>query len=121
MPGKAAIRGVSVLGGHPEYDPQLFDAARLLQTGEADFLLWTSSFNPARIPPASPVPGVVLGCNGMAFDKEPDVYIPVATPGVDHAGHVFRTDNVVALRLRKLRDSALPSVAAAVNAIEQVL
>jgi formylmethanofuran dehydrogenase subunit B len=28
-----------------------------------------------------------------------------------HAGHFYRSDNVVALRLRKVADSVLPSVA----------
>ncbi|HVS26728.1 MAG TPA: formylmethanofuran dehydrogenase subunit B [Burkholderiales bacterium] len=107
--------------GHPEYDPHHFSAPRMLETGEADFLLWVSSFNSKRVPPASQAPTVVLGCNGMVFKKEPDVYIPVATPGIDHAGHIYRTDNVVALRLRKLRQSALSSVAEVVTAIEKAV
>ncbi len=42
---------------------------------------------------------------------EPDVFIPVATPGIDADGHLLRTDKVVSLHLRRLRASALPSVA----------
>ena len=64
---------------------------------------------------------MVLGCNGMVFKKEPDIYIPVATPGIDHAGHIYRTDNVVALRLRKLRETKLPSVADVITAIEKAI
>ena len=45
----------------------------------------------------------------MTFTKEPDVFIPVGTPGIDHAGHAYRMDNVVAIRLKKLRHSGLPS------------
>ncbi|MGH8750228.1 MAG: formylmethanofuran dehydrogenase [Burkholderiales bacterium] len=103
--------------GHPEYDPHLFDCARLLEAGEADFLLWSSSFKAQHTPPASGVPTVVLGVSGMRFEREPEVYIPVATPGLDHSGHAYRVDNVVALHLKKLRDSPLPSVAAVVNMI----
>ena len=111
---------ISLGSGHPEYAPHFFSAARMDADG-ADFLLWVSSFNPKRVPPASQAPTVVLGCNGMAFKKEPDIYIPVATPGIDHSGHIFRTDNVVALRLCKLRESSLPPVAEAVTAIEKAI
>jgi formylmethanofuran dehydrogenase subunit B len=57
----------------------------------------------------------------MTFEKEPDVFIPVGTPGIDHTGHAYRLDNVVAIRLKKLRDSNLPSTATVLNAIEQHL
>ena len=93
----------------------------MLQKNEADALLWVSSFNENRTPPDNTVPTVVLGRSGMSFSREPDVYIPVATPGIDHSGHIYRTDNVVALPLRKLRESALPSVARVVAEIEKAL
>jgi formylmethanofuran dehydrogenase subunit B len=57
----------------------------------------------------------------MTFAKEPTVFIPVGTPGIDHAGHAFRMDNVVAIRLKKCRDSGLPSTAEVLNTIEQAL
>jgi formylmethanofuran dehydrogenase subunit B len=105
----------------PDHDPYHYSAARLLNGGGTDFLLWISSFNEARIPPAAGVPTVVLGRAGMTFDQEPAVFIPVGTPGLDHAGHLFRADRVVTLPLRQLRDSAYPSVADAVAAIEAAL
>jgi len=104
--------------GRPEHDSYHFSTARLLATGGADLLLWISSFNEARIPPATAVPTIVLGRDGMALERQPAVFIPVGTPGVDHAGHLFRTDRVVALPVRRLRDSPLPSVADAIAAIE---
>jgi formylmethanofuran dehydrogenase subunit B len=57
----------------------------------------------------------------MSFAKQPDVFIPVGTPGIDHAGHAYRLDNVVAIRLKKLRDAGLPSTAEVLTAIEQAL
>jgi formylmethanofuran dehydrogenase subunit B len=57
----------------------------------------------------------------MEFTREPDVFIPVATPGVDATGHCYRADKVVALPLRKLRDSTLPSAAHALDAIRAAL
>lgn len=107
--------------GFPEYDPFLNDVNAMLGNGEADALVWVHAFNTAAVPPAAALPTIVIGRSGMVFDKEPDVFIPVGTPGIDHAGHVFRLDNVVAIRLKKLRESALPSTAEALYAIEQAL
>jgi formylmethanofuran dehydrogenase subunit B len=93
----------------------------LLQSGEADALLWVHAFNAKSIPPVTNLPTIVVGRSGMVFTKEPEVFIPVGTPGIDHAGHAYRMDNVVAIRLKKLRDSGLPSTADVLNAIEQAL
>ncbi|MGR9088509.1 MAG: formylmethanofuran dehydrogenase subunit B [Gammaproteobacteria bacterium] len=107
--------------GYPEYDPFLNDANALIADGEADALVWVQAFNAKAMPPTDHLPTIVIGRSGMTFAKEPDVYIPVGTPGIDHAGHAYRMDNVVAIRLKKLRDSGLPSTADALNAIEQAL
>lgn len=107
--------------GYPEYDPFLNDCQQMLDNGEADALLWVQSFNAQSVPPVVNVPTIVVGRSGMTFDQEPDVFIPVGTPGIDHAGHAYRLDNVVAIRLKKLRDSGLPSTADVLNAIEQAL
>ncbi|MGZ5010444.1 MAG: formylmethanofuran dehydrogenase subunit B [Methylobacter sp.] len=107
--------------GFPEYDPYLNDANFLLNNGEADALVWVQAFNAKAVPPATDLPIIVVGRSGMTFAKEPDVFIPVGTPGIDHAGHAYRMDNVVAIRLKKLRDSGLPSTADVLNAIEQAL
>ena len=107
--------------GTPEYDPYHFSFERLLAGEEADALLWISALDAARSPPTTDVPAIVLGRPGMQFEKPPAVYIPVATPGIHHAGHFFRGDNVVAVRLRKLIESPLPSVAQALEQIEAAL
>jgi len=107
--------------GFPEYDPYLNDANFLLSNGEADALVWVQAFNAKAVPPATDLPTIVVGRSGMTFAKEPDVFIPVGTPGIDHAGHAYRMDNVVAIRLKKLRDSGLPSTSDVLNAIEQAL
>jgi len=107
--------------GYPEYDPFLNDTKLLLANGEADALVWVQAFNVTAVPPTTSLPTIVVGRSGMTFSKEPDVFIPVGTPGIDHAGHAYRMDNVVAIRLKKLRDSGLPSTAEVLNAIEQAL
>jgi formylmethanofuran dehydrogenase subunit B len=112
---------VSFSKGYPVYDPYLFDSHSMVKNGEADVLLWVQAFNVNAKPPVCNIPTIVVGRCGMTFDKEPDVFIPVGTPGIDHAGHAYRTDNVVAIRLKKLRDAALPSTAEVLSAIEVAL
>ena len=107
--------------GFPEYDPFLNDVDFLLSESEADALLWVQAFNAELTPPDTDEPTIVLGRSGMTFAKEPDVFIPIGTPGIDHLGHAYRLDNVVAIRLKKLRDSGLPSTAEVLTAIEQAL
>lgn len=106
---------------YPEHDPYHFSTDRLLASGEADALLWVSSFNPDRTPPATQLPTIVLGHPEMKFEQEPEVFIPIALPGADHKGIMFRTDNVVSLPLYQLRNSTLPSLAVVLGAIEQAL
>ncbi len=105
--------------GYPEYDPYLNDTNVLLANGEADALVWVQAFNAKAVPPVTSLPTIVVGRSGMTFAKEPDVFIPVGTPGIDHVGHAYRMDNVVAIRLKKLRESGLPSTSDVLNAIEQ--
>jgi len=107
--------------GYPEYDPFLNETKTLLDKGEVDALVWVQAFNVNAVPPVTDLPTIVVGRSVMTFTKEPDVFIPVGTPGIDHAGHAYRMDNVVAIRLKKLRDSGLPSTAQVLNAIEQAL
>ena len=112
---------VNFAKGYPVYDPFLFDAQTMVKNGDADALLWVQAFNGNVVPPQTEIPTIVVGRSGMTFSKEPDVFIPVGTPGIDHAGHAYRLDNVVAIRLKKLRDSGLPSTAEVLHAIEQAL
>jgi formylmethanofuran dehydrogenase subunit B len=99
----------------PQHDPRNFDAERLLARGATDALVWVSSFDPAKTPPPGSVPTVVLGHPAMEVDCE--VFIPVGVPGIDAAGHLFRTDSSVAVPMPQLRDRGLPDVANVTAAI----
>lgn len=112
---------VNFARGYPEYDPYRFDTQTMLTNGEADVLLWLHAFNNTALPPQTTVPTIVIGRAGMQFDTPPAVYIPIGTPGIDHAGHGYRLDNVVAIRLKQIRDVNLPSTAAVLSAIEQLM
>ncbi len=103
-----------------DFDPHLYAASNVLARGEADCLLWISSLSEDP-PPAFDGPTVVLGRADLKLAREPGVFVPVATPGVDADGHLLRTDKVVSLYLRRLRTSSLPSVAQAVEGLLQRL
>ena len=100
-----------------EHEPLRFDAGRLLADGAVDGLLWISSFDPSRLPPATWLPCIVLGPPAMAerLRGQPaardQVFIPVATPGLNAAGHLFRTDGLVVVPLGAARDDGLAGVA----------
>jgi len=111
------LRTVYEIAG-PRYEPLLFDTDRLLKAEEVDALVWISAFDPERTPPAANCPVVVLGRADMQFARAPDVFIPVAVPGVQHTGFLHRMDAVVALPLLAPAPCGLPSVAQAIAAIQ---
>jgi formylmethanofuran dehydrogenase subunit B len=103
--------------GYPDYDPYHYSTERLLESEEADALIWISAFDQESLPPVTHIPTVVLGRAGMHFTQTPEVFIPIGTPGIDHAGHTYRTDYMVVMPLCKLRDSGLPSTAEILRAV----
>jgi formylmethanofuran dehydrogenase subunit B len=107
--------------GYPEYDPYDFSTDRQLMDGQADALVWISTFNPERLPPTTNIPSIVIGHANMKLAAEPDVFIPVAIPGIDHIGTMFRIDSVVSLPLDQLRESELPTLREVLTTIEDQL
>ena len=90
-------------------------------TRRAICCVWVASYTPDLSPPDTDVPMVVLGTPGLKLTKTPAVFIPVGTPGVDHAGLIVRCDNVVSLPLRNLGRSTLPRAADVLAQIEAAL
>jgi formylmethanofuran dehydrogenase subunit B len=107
--------------GHPDYDPYHYDSKRMLAENETDALLWINSFNPKRLPAENNIPNIVIGHAATQFTQEPAVFIPVATPGIEIKGIQFRSDSSVSLPLQQLRQTALPSLANVLAAIESGL
>ena len=113
------------------HEPHWFDAQRLMDDHAVDGLLWISSFNPARVPVANALPRIVLGPPAMAatLRDSPDgaqglrdcVFIPVATPGLNAAGHLFRTDGPIVLPVFAVRDDGLPGAAAVLTRLCDLL
>jgi len=90
-----------------EHEPLRFEAKRLLAEGGADALLWIASFGNEYEAPSTKLPTIVIG---HAYSAPPPgaVFIPVATPGLDDAGHLYRVDGSVMLPIEALRAPALP-------------
>jgi formylmethanofuran dehydrogenase subunit B len=108
--------------GAPRHDPYLYSAERLIESGEADALVWVSTLGggpPPVLPPELPL--ILLAPPGSDMSSVPAVFLPVGRPGIDHAGQIFRADGVVALPLSALRPSTLPSAGATLQAIAQAI
>ena len=71
----------------------------------------------SRRPPTARL--IALAHPATEFEREPDVFIPVGQPGLDHAGLVFRANSTVGLHLKKYRDVGLVSVADAIKRIAE--
>jgi formylmethanofuran dehydrogenase subunit B len=108
--------------GAPRHDPFLYSAERLIESGEADALVWVSTLGggpPPVLPPELPL--ILLAPPATEMPSAPAVFLPVGRPGIDHAGQVFRADGVVALPLSALRPSNLPSARETLRAIAQAM
>ena len=112
---------VSYSTGAPDYDPYRWAIGRMLKDGEGDLLVWIASISPDLSPPETDLPMIVLGTPGLKLAKEPAVFIPVGTPGLDHAGRLIRVDNVVSLPVKDLGRAPLPPVAGMLASIEAAL
>ena len=93
-----------------------------LQDGDLDTM--RRAFGLRDLPLPSPVPPTVLLARpdaAAAATRGAEVVIPIGTPGLDHPGAVFRTDGVVSLPVRQLRDAGLPSAARVLRLIGREL
>lgn len=112
----------SLAAGVPDHDPWRFAAGGLLDRGDVDCLVWVSTFSD-RDPPEVAGPTIALARCGHLPARSVDVLIPVGTPGLDHPGSLYRTDGVVSLPLRRLREegAGLPTAAEVLDAIRREL
>ena len=106
-----------------EHEPLRFDAQRLLADRAVDALLWVASFGTEPAPPEDDLPRIVLGhpAFAVAARRERCVFIPVSTPGIGSAGHLFRTDGSVLMPLHAVRSEGLPTVADVLGRLTRAL
>ncbi|ALL70076.1 formylmethanofuran dehydrogenase, subunit B (plasmid) [Paraburkholderia caribensis MBA4] len=108
-----------------EHDPHRYDTQRLLDERAVDALVWVASFGADLPPPQTSMPTIVLGHPGLAASSADrpgaTLFIPVSTPGIGSAGHLFRTDGGVVLPLVPVYDDSLPTVAHVATQIAHAL
>jgi formylmethanofuran dehydrogenase subunit B len=87
------------------------------ETIEHDLMILVDSFKLENTLINNNKPLIIIGNN----NKNADVFIPIATPGLDCSGTLFRVDSSVILPLKKVRENNLPTLAEVMNAIETLL
>jgi formylmethanofuran dehydrogenase subunit B len=70
----------------PDHNPWQYRAARLVDSGEADCVLWISAYRAAVPDWSGDPPAIALAPADAKFPKVPRVHIAVGAPGRDHDG-----------------------------------
>ena len=89
LTGHTLPLGFSGPGGPPRHDPYLFDATRLVDSGEADAAVWIAADAVSQPAWSRPVPMVALTAAEARLDPAAAVAIAVGRPGVDHDSVLF--------------------------------
>ena len=110
---------VKYSNGAPSHDIKGYGTEKIIAENSNDLLLWISSFDPALAKPRSISPTIVLSRPSVRAAREADVFIPIATPGLDHEGNLVRADSAISLRVKKLRELGLPTASSVLNAIRE--
>ena len=98
----------ALVQGIPEHDAHRYASATLVGAGEADLLVWINPLQPTP-PPAVDLPVLAFGHPATEFAHPPELFFPLAVPGVHRAGQLHRVDGMALLPLRARVDSGLPS------------
>ena len=125
--GQSAVATGAWLTGYPlrttfgktlRYEPQINSTKNLLASAAVDAVLWIDAYGGHSAPPPGELDKTIVLAAREAPERDRyGVFIPVGTPGVDHAARLMRTDTVVTLPLKQQRDSGLPSVADVITRI----
>lgn len=80
------------VAGLPEHDPWRYGARRLIESGEADALLWVDALAASGVEWPHGVPTVVLSASGRDEEAAGDVLIAVGCPGRDHDAALYLSE-----------------------------
>lgn len=86
-----------------------------------DAMVWINSFSPEKPMPTTASPTIVIGNSNLQFTTPPAVFIPIATPGLDCSGTLFRVDSSIVLPLKQTRESTLPTLAEVMTKLDALL
>ncbi|MCI0466946.1 MAG: tungsten formylmethanofuran dehydrogenase [Beijerinckiaceae bacterium] len=84
--------------GFPEHDTWRFDTTRMIESGEADAALWISAYGAEAPRWKRNIPVAALVSPQTVFAREPNVYIEIGCPGLDHDAAEFgrETNSIIA-------------------------
>ncbi len=92
-----------------------------LPDAKPDVQIWVNSFSADAPPSFCHMPTIVLGNANTPWGNHANVFIPIATPGLDCSGTMMRVDSSISLPLKQVRESNLPTLADVVRKLEALL
>jgi formylmethanofuran dehydrogenase subunit B len=101
--------------GFAEHDPWVFDAERLIESGEADCVVWISAYGAEvpRFPDHATL--IALADAAAEFTRSPAVRVEIGRPGVDHDGVDYCASMATFASRTASRPSEAPSAAATIG------
>jgi formylmethanofuran dehydrogenase subunit B len=106
---------VKFIGNTFKHDRVSYNNKVLIDNQNVDTIIHISTLTSDKIKLDKRYFNIVLGHPNSSFSSVPDIFIPVGTPGIDYDGIMFRTDNVVSVALKKIREIKLPSTEDIIN------
>ena len=97
------------------HDRNICNSKSIIDNKNTDLVVHISTINPDKLQINKNLKNIVIGHPNSTFTYQPDIFIPVGIPGIDHRGIMFRTDHVVSMALDKVRDVGLLSVKEILN------
>ena len=98
------------LNGSFSHDKNSFNGLELIKNKNIELVIHINSLSMNKLELDSKLTNIVIGHPNSKFSSIPDIFIPIGIPGIDHKGIMFRTDNVVSVHLKKIRDIKLPTL-----------
>ncbi len=86
-----------------------YNSEKLIENKQVDTVIHVSNLSENELIMNKNIYNIVLGHPNSKLNIEPDIFIPIGIPGLDHEGIMFRTDNVVSVALKSVRKLKLPS------------
>jgi formylmethanofuran dehydrogenase subunit B len=105
----------------PDHDPWHYCAARMLESGEADCMLWISAYRATAPQWSGDAPAIILAPAGTKFAKAPRIHIAVGAPGQDHDGVAYHAALGTFAAMTAVSPGEALSVAAAIDVIAAYL
>tara|TARA_B100001564_G_scaffold359653_2_gene382260 strand:+ start:110 stop:1360 length:1251 start_codon:yes stop_codon:yes gene_type:complete len=97
------------------HDRMAYNGDLLVTNKNVDTVIHISTIASNKLEINKNLYNIVLGHPNSTFTNTPDIFIPVGIPGIDYDGIMFRTDNVVSVALKNVRDIRLPTTENIIN------